>query len=273
MKITVKQLQTLIIEALKEQATAGAPLASGAATSNQAQIQALTAVLQSIMNYAAVLYGGRSGYLPTLGSRQRRSVQIAERSVLGFGNRALTSLDTLASVPAAANAVTTARRAIQTAQEELRRMQAETRDADLASMDLNAFGARLRTLREQIIQGAYRPLAAIRRSLGGAPTNEPGPAPDPRSYIASFTSGIASALPTAPSAEDASFASMISGLASGGAPATGIGSTEPASVERATADIGRLRAVPETGLRPEGTPIREVALRRFIKQEIKKYLR
>lgn len=284
MKISVKQLNRLIMKTIKEQATAGATVAPVAATPDQAS--AINTVLQNIMNYAAQIYGGRRGYIPSLTTRNRRQIDSMEREILNVGNIAATGLDTLSSIPEAARVIPQVRTAIQSVQQELRTMQTETRGADLASFDLVAFGNRLRTLREQIIRNAYSPLVMVRRRLGisgpaGAERAAATPAPDARTYISSFGSGLASAFAppasSTPSSETSSVATAPSGA------------TRPTGEERvraATTGLGTLSPTSEPGLVAEPTvtdtgpvpvrgtrPLEEAALRRFIKQEVKKYLR
>lgn len=289
MKITLKQLNTLILEALKEQ--------DAAASGTEAQVQTVTAALQAIMNYAAAIYGGRRGYLPALGTRDRRQVNVLERSILEFGNTASTATDAVA--PIDARTVPAVKRVLQQAQQEIRRMQGEVRSADLANLDLTAFGNRLRTLREQVIDGAYVPLAVLRNRLRGITSRpaRPAPAPNPRDYINSLGTMVSSALstpasstpytatPAAPAASDMPAADVL-------AAAENFSSTSerPAGefAERTgpapDTSFGALRPVPSPSpiseppleeLPPRGRfrTLPEAALRHFIKQEVKKYLR
>lgn len=285
MKITVKQLKRAIMETIKEQIATPA-------TGTPEQIASVTAVLQSIMNYAAAIYGGRRGYLPALSTKDRRQIDTLERSILNFGNTATTGLDALASIPYATSVIPGVRRTMQAAQEEIRRMQGEIRGADLASLDLAVYGNRLRTIREQVIDGAFSPIAVIRNRLRGISSRpaRPAVAPDVRNFISSFSSGVASALAPAPSAEDASFSSLISNLAAAPSPSTTLATRatgRPSAEERTiatTAGLGTLRPTTTPGpvalpapeeTAPRGTipTIREAALRHLIKQEVKKYLR
>ena len=98
MKLTVKQLKTLILEAIKEQA------AAPGAGSNPNE---LNQALQNVMDYMASLTAQRNSLLAALNAipasgppspATTNAIEVAKRNVLNRGNTAINSLRSFASI-------------------------------------------------------------------------------------------------------------------------------------------------------------------------------
>lgn len=266
MKLTVKQLKTLILEAIKEQA------AAPGAGSNPNE---LNQALQNVMDYMASLTAQRNSLLAALNAipasgppspATTNAIEVAKRNVLNRGNTAINSLRSFASI--APEAI----RSIEFVQNELR-------TKDFARLTPEQRQTNLQNYRQNVQSAAYRPLYVVRNQMAAGRTT-------PETMIAGYDA-----------AADAATGAMIAGLAgdsaapsSAGAIASsgstfgprggrdglagttrGLGTLRPAG--RAPAEISLPPVEERPVRRPPGLPaLDESNLRKLIRAEIKKYL-
>lgn len=263
MKLTAKQLKTLILEAIKEQA---------AAPGTGSNPNELNQTLQNVMDYMASLTASRNSLLaalnaiPTSGPPSpatTNAIEVAKRNVLNRGNTAITSLRNFASI--APEAI----RSIEFVQNELR-------TKDFARLTPEQRQTNLQNYRQNVQSAAYRPLYVVRSQMAAGRTT-------PGTMIASYDAAADAATgamiaglagdSAAPSSAVASAGRTFTPRDDSGFAATmrGFGELRPAGGSPAPRELPPVEERPVR--RPAGLPaLEESNLRKLIRAEIKKYL-